>query len=298
MLTHENRAMKRLAALVTTLLLLAGGLVVGSGSASAIIGGEYDGSRHPNVGMIMAFDSTGQGIGHCSGTLVSPTVMVTAAHCFDPATWEPTVITEYRVTFRPTDTNDVEKDNYILENTIAGTGHIDPRWFAPPEKARANSTSRFFGADLAVFVLERPASAEYPGILPSSIVAKGGLEPFAKGSRNRFFEIVGYGLQREVVPPKSGGVFLDYSRNFTTAPLKKLDPLILYLNGNAQDSRSGGTTCSGDSGGPAFYGNTLVAVTSFGNRLGKSDVCGAIAGEVRLDTGAARAFLSQYVSLP
>jgi hypothetical protein len=282
--------MKRLAAVVTTCLLLVGGTIVASGSASAIIGGEYDGTRHPNVGMIMAFDESGLGIGHCSGTLVSPTVMVTAAHCFDPATWEPWNITEYRVSFRPTDNNDPEIDDYVREGTIAGTGNMDPRYLHPPAKARgANEASRYWGGDLGVLVLDQPASAEYPGIQPSPIIPKGGLEAFSKGTRNRFFTVVGYGRQRDG--------FLDFTRNFTTSPLKKLDPLVLYLNGNARDSRAGGGICTGDSGGPVLMEDTLVAVTSFINAQG---ICGVGMGDgkVRLDTDASRAFLSQYVTLP
>src|SRR6476620_5614505 len=47
-------------------------------AASAITGGELDGNGHPNVGMIAYYDSTGRF--RCTATLVSPTVLVTAAH--------------------------------------------------------------------------------------------------------------------------------------------------------------------------------------------------------------------------
>ena len=50
-------------------------------TASAITGGEPDGNGHPNVGMIGFYDATGRY--RCSATLVSPTVLVTAAHCTD-----------------------------------------------------------------------------------------------------------------------------------------------------------------------------------------------------------------------
>ena len=48
-------------------------------SASAITGGEPDGNRHPNVGLILFYDSTGRY--RCTATLISPTVLLTAAHC-------------------------------------------------------------------------------------------------------------------------------------------------------------------------------------------------------------------------
>src|SRR6187402_3422585 len=50
-------------------------------AASAITGGDLDGNGHPNVGMIAFYDGTGRF--RCSATLVSPTVLVTAAHCTD-----------------------------------------------------------------------------------------------------------------------------------------------------------------------------------------------------------------------
>src|SRR3954470_24709944 len=49
--------------------------------AAAITGGEPDGSRHPNVGLILFYQPDGRF--RCSATLISPTVLVTAAHCTD-----------------------------------------------------------------------------------------------------------------------------------------------------------------------------------------------------------------------
>ena len=47
--------------------------------AAAITGGEPDGDRHPNVGLIVFYDPDGRF--RCSATLISPTVLITAAHC-------------------------------------------------------------------------------------------------------------------------------------------------------------------------------------------------------------------------
>src|SRR3989442_7401577 len=46
-------------------------------SAQAIVYGHPDGTRHPFVGMVF---QNGADAG-CSGTLISPTVFVTAGHC-------------------------------------------------------------------------------------------------------------------------------------------------------------------------------------------------------------------------
>ena len=42
-------------------------------------GGSPDGDGHPNVGLIVFYDATGRY--RCCATLVSPTVLLTAAHC-------------------------------------------------------------------------------------------------------------------------------------------------------------------------------------------------------------------------
>jgi hypothetical protein len=52
-----------------------------AGGAGAIVYGTPDGDAHPNVGLILFY--TPEGRFRCSATLISPTVLVTAAHCTD-----------------------------------------------------------------------------------------------------------------------------------------------------------------------------------------------------------------------
>lgn len=168
-----------------------------------------------------------------------------------------------------------------------------------PQK-RGKGTSQFLAQtdyDLAVVVLDYPASEVYPGITPAPIVGLGGLDQFATGTRNRYFTDVGYGLERELEPPVSGGLFIDFVRNFAVTPLHKLTPLRLELQGNARDNRGTGGICSGDSGGPTFVGGTVVAVHSYGQQ-NTGGVCNNVSGNVRLDTASARSFLGQFVTLP
>jgi V8-like Glu-specific endopeptidase len=61
-------------------------VLVSSGVALAITYGQPDGNKHPNVGALVGtFD--GQTYPYCSGTLISPTVFLTAAHCGDDSTY-------------------------------------------------------------------------------------------------------------------------------------------------------------------------------------------------------------------
>ena len=70
--------MRRTVALILAALAVSLGTV---GTAWAITGGQIDGTQHPNVAMIVFYQPDGRF--RCSATLVSPTVLVTAAHCTD-----------------------------------------------------------------------------------------------------------------------------------------------------------------------------------------------------------------------
>ena len=50
-------------------------------SASAITHGRPDGNTHPYVGLMVALDKDGVPLWRCSGSLLSPTVFLTAGHC-------------------------------------------------------------------------------------------------------------------------------------------------------------------------------------------------------------------------
>src|SRR3954470_7858454 len=70
------KAIRRTAAVLAISMLAVLGL---STPALAITGGEPDGNRHPNVGLILFYAPDGRF--RCSATLISPTVLSTATHC-------------------------------------------------------------------------------------------------------------------------------------------------------------------------------------------------------------------------
>jgi secreted trypsin-like serine protease len=250
--------------LLTAALALPAAVVLalaGSGPASAITGGAPDGNAHPAVGGLVADAAYSDGTWlYCSGTLVSPTVFVTAAHCEEGP--------RVRVSFDP-----AYQDGDV---TYTGTWHADP----------AYSQTQSDPHDLAVVVLDKPVKGITPAVLPKA----GSLAKLPVGTS---FTAVGYGA-KQVTSGAGGKTYVyDDVRMVATGSLNAVDPAWLRLSMNAATGDGG--TCYGDSGGPNFLGtsNVLAATTITGDA-----VCRATNVDYRLDTAAARAFLGGYVALP
>jgi hypothetical protein len=251
----------------TILAMTAVALVLAFGdTASAVVYGQADGNRHPNVGALLAPHACSDGTwATCSGTLISSTVFLTAAHC----DWG---LARMAVTFDS-------------DYTAPGTTYWG-NWYADP---------RFRGAqgdpyDLAVVVLDDPV----PGITPAELPAAGSLSNL---SNHQNFTSVGYGAQSVTID--HGPTFhYDDVRYFATSDtLFAINKAWLRISMNP--SLSDGGTCYGDSGGPNFLGagatetNILAATTITGDFM-----CRATNVVYRLDTESARSFLGQYVQLP
>jgi secreted trypsin-like serine protease len=250
--------MKRLITAATVLAALACAV-----PALAITNGVADGSRHPNVGGLVAPTAYSDGTWlYCSGTLISPTVFLTAAHCGD-ADGE-----RVRVTF---DTA------YQAGDTVySGTFHPDALYGHDQSDPH----------DIAVVVLDKAVK----GITPAKLPAAGSLSGLS-GSQQ--FTSVGYGAYEVTNGPGGHQYLYDDVRMVATGTLNSINTSWLRISMNP--STDNGGTCYGDSGGPNFLGSTnvIAATTITGDA-----VCRSTNVDYRLDTASARAFLAPYVTLP
>ena len=264
------------------IVLLAGAaLLLPTVTASAVTFGQPDGNRHPNVGALLADwdpDSPGPDI-LCSGTLIAPTVFLTAAHC--TAFLEAEGISQVWVTFAPA----YDEDSTSLAGLVAATGYVGNPLFGA---GGASDTH-----DIAV-VLLRQAPA---GITPARLPAAGLLDQLkaAHTLDDQTFTAVGYGTVRE---DKTGGphsLFFDGVRRYALQHALNVEKAWLLLSMNP--STGNGGTCYGDSGGPHFLGgvesNLVVSITITGDAW-----CRATDKTYRADTPAARDFLEDFVTLP
>ena len=104
---------------------------------------------------------------------------------------------------------------------------------------------------------------------------------------------MGYGAYEVTNDPGGHQYFYNDVRMVATGTLNSINPAWLRISMNPATENGG--TCYGDSGGPNFLGTTdIVAATTITGDV----ICRSTNVTYRLDTEPARAFLSQFVSLP
>jgi secreted trypsin-like serine protease len=255
--------------------LVAAWILVASAPAGAIVYGQPDGNRHPNVGM-MVVDVDGEKFGICSGTLIDADTFLTASHC---TAFPEQVLGTHDVW--------VSFDSVFDPDTsklIPGTTHTHPSF----------GTGGFSNThDIAVIELARPVT----NIAPAQLATEGLLDQLkASGEINAAtFTAVGYGAVRETRKMAWQSLLDNAERRFGLQTVKALRPFWLQLSMNQATGDAG--TCFGDSGGPHFLGgvtsNLLVSITVTGDRW-----CKATDTTYRVDTESAREFLEDFVTLP
>jgi V8-like Glu-specific endopeptidase len=241
------------------------GTLAFSSIAGAITYGSPDGEGHPEVGALLAPVAYSDGTWEaCSGTLISPTVFLTAAHC-------DLGVDRVAVTF---------ESSYVAGSgkTYWGTWHADPMF-------RGAQSDPY---DVAVVVLDKAVR-----ITPARLPRAGSLGNLASGTK---FTSVGYGAQSVTVDQGPTFHYADIRYVATGTLWTSTDS---WLKISMNPALGDGGTCYGDSGGPNFLGagstetNIVAATTITGDFM-----CRATNVDYRLDTASARSFLGQFVTLP
>jgi secreted trypsin-like serine protease len=230
--------------------------------AAAITDGTADGQAHPNVGGLVAPTQYPDGTWlYCSGTLISPTVFLTAAHCAEDGE-------RVGVTF--------DTAYQAGDKVYYGTFEADPLY----------NQSQSDPHDIAVVVFDKPIR----GIAPAALPTAGSLSNL---SGSQTFTSVGYGAYEVTNSPGGHQYLYNDVRMVATGTLNSTNPSWLRISMNP--STGNGGTCYGDSGGPNFLGTSqiIAAITITGDA-----VCRSTNVVYRLDTESARTFLAQYVTLP
>jgi hypothetical protein len=283
--------MRRLRTVLVALTALMTAGVMAPGSAGAITGGTEDtANRYSNVGLLLSYSD---GLRYrCSGTLVSPTVVLTAGHCTSGTDGQTIVTFDPDVARTPAESGNLPAAadaaagyadaDALPEGWYAGTAATHPQY--------SDFTDMDNWNDVGVVVLDEPVA----GITPAQLAPTAHLEQYAQPRLNSTaFTVVGYGTEvrkPEAGPQKPTPMSYPIVRRYTDVVGQKLTPQILQVNGNEHDTRGGGGSCFGDSGGPTFADGYVVTVTSYGYTAN----CRYIDGLQRVDVPVVQDWLATF----
>jgi hypothetical protein len=251
------------------LLALAAGLFAVSALPAGAITGDYQKDfEHPFVGLVRFYDNDGQYMHRCSGSLLTPTVFLTAGHCSVGAAsarvyFQQSVAAGYdpQIGMDPNTGYPKECVSGTLGVTCATSHEIHDYDFAPAWRDFPNTR------DVGLVILDQPVPMSEYG----KLAAPHTLDMLAtkRGLQETTFTHSGYGLS-QINPVHEVSLLerLMAESKLTNLSSALTDGYNLQVNFNGEGY---GGACYGDSGGPVFYGeypsNTIVAITGW-NRNG------------------------------
>jgi V8-like Glu-specific endopeptidase len=230
-------------------------------SNQPIIGGTTD-TGDPGV-VLVIFDQGNNSAALCTGEVVSPHVVLTAAHCVDPA------VVGTTGTFYVFPGNNVSTIRNLATDVLAvKETHFNQSF---------NVNNLQGGNDVAVVILQNAFTSVTPLVMNRTALTDSMV--------NQPLRLVGYGVDSGTdTMGQSAGI-----KRQTMTTLANLDDLFISFTDPNH------ITCEGDSGGPAFMtigGKEVIAgITSFGDKS-----CAQAGFDTRVDKYA-DSFVQPYIDM-
>lgn len=250
------RSMRRLRRALLVVLLSVGCVLMWVAPALAVQWGQSDGTNHPYVCLVVFYDQAGNRLWRTTGALISPTVVLTAAHGTEgTASAKVWFLPEIPANAPP----DADPPGYPYggPDSYAGKPHTNPqyRWMEDQGEPGLDIIDYH---DVGVVVLDDPAPVTQFAQLPTKgfVDTLPMLQPV---------DIVGYGVNYQV---HGGGVgpydSWAWSRQRQYAPSQLIRTKSVtsgeFLQLTANPAMGKGGTTFGDSGGPILKAGTNIVL--------------------------------------
>lgn len=278
MTTHSRDRIRRSGRLLLVAWIGVLSLFVPTVAHAIVYGEETEVGEYANVGSFVMLYDPGTGgatypVQLCTGTLISPTVVLSAAHCLQRDELPAAYLGDPWFTLDPV----IDADgNWTVDpgvTRLEGVAHPHPQYAA----------GHNYQYDVGVFVLDIAVT----GVAPATLARVGDLNDRAmRGAR---FTAVGYGIVRETNKKSSQSFRPPQRRMKASQTLLTTNRDFAFFSMNLATGNGG--TCYGDSGGPHFAANgDIVSITTTGDIP-----CKASDKSFRVDTWTAQDFLRTYL---
>ena len=285
---------------VLTLAAACAMFVASVAPAGAITWGEFDGTDHPHV-VNLLFVQNGVGFFSCTGTLLSPTVVLTAGHCTGTIVDGELVANDLTYVSNEPNINDLLALIGDYPSTIDWLNDLWVSGQAVPHPEYADFAGFPDTFDVGLVLLDEPMNVGTYGELPELGEFDYLNTKLGKPSQ-RMVEIVGYGLVGRIPAFADNSVWerrVGYSTIiYAGGSAVSGEQNFVYSNSPGKGNGVGGT-CSGDSGGPAFWidpdsgepTNVIVGINSYGI----APNCNGNDYQFRTDIAATLDFVAPYL---